>query len=118
MGTIPMSLLTLDTIHHDDMDWVDVVRTGFLGDFAGEPLLPFADWIEIQASVIRLKGSPTAAWLAAKVDELASWARRLKAATPDDFDARFELEDEASRTTIWVDGWDAAERNRQGELFA
>jgi hypothetical protein len=96
-GVIPMNLLSLfgDATDHDDMALLDLVRGGFMDDAPGEPLLPFADWLEVQGQVIRLKGSPTASWLAAKVDELAGWARRLEAASPADFDARWELERDA-----------------------
>src|SRR4051812_39076189 len=53
-----------------------------------EPRLPLADWIDVQASLIRLQGGEAALWLAAKVDELAADVRALHASNPDDFDDR------------------------------
>jgi hypothetical protein len=68
----------LDSISHFNYD----------RDPPREPLLPFAFWLEVQAQRIRLKGGTAAIWLAGKIDDLADDARSLRAATPEQFDAR------------------------------
>jgi hypothetical protein len=57
-------------------------------DAPGEPRLPMADWIEVQASLIRLNGSDLADWLADQIDLLARECRGLRATTPAEFDDR------------------------------
>ena len=74
------------------------------------PLLPFADWIETKAALIRLDGTDAARWLAAKLDDLAAMARRLQAQTPDQYDARLEIEDDARDARLRDEGYDAAMR--------
>jgi hypothetical protein len=56
----------------------------------GEPRLPMADWIEVEAGLVRLKGSNLAEWLAGRLDDLAGECRWLAAETPEDFEARSE----------------------------
>lgn len=60
-------------------------------DAPGEPRLPMADWIEVQASLVRLNGSNLAEWLAGKMDDLAEQVRSLDAETPDQFESRSEV---------------------------
>src|SRR5512135_980450 len=66
-----------------DLEW-DMLqaRPTVTADPPSLPLLPFADWIEVRASLIRLDDTDAARWLAAKLDELAAMARRLQAETP------------------------------------
>lgn len=62
-------------------------------DPAGEPQLPFAEWVRFKASLVRLDGTNAARWLAAEMDKLADTAERLGAQTPDQFDGRSEAQE-------------------------
>src|SRR5512142_3160026 len=94
-----------------DLEW-DMIRSreSTTADPPTAPLLPFPDWIEVRAALIRLDGTDAARWLAAKLDELAAMARRLQAQTPDQFDARLEIEDDARDARLRDEGYDAARR--------
>jgi hypothetical protein len=76
----------------------------------GMPLLPVADWIETKATLIRLDGTDASRWLVAKLDELAAMARRLQAETPDQYDVRLEIEDDARAARLWDEGYGPAMR--------
>lgn len=112
-GTIPLNLAVAD---YDDAAFLDLARTGFRGDNPVDGILTMHAWVRIQADAIRRKGSPTARWLAGQLDELAAMVERLKAETPEDFDARMELEEEARITTAWDQGWEACRRRQQTQL--
>jgi hypothetical protein len=76
----------------------------------GEPTLPFAEWIHVQASAIRFNGrdSSAALWLAAKVDEIAAFAKRVGACCPNEFDV-CEMEAEADHADrLKAAGYDSA----------
>ncbi len=60
--------------------------------------------------MIRLDGTDAARWLAAKLDDLAAMARRLQAQTPDQYDARLKIEDDARDARLRAEGYDAAMR--------
>jgi hypothetical protein len=87
-----------------------IARASATAEPPGMPLLPFADWIETKAALIRLDGTDAARWLAAKLDGLAAMARRLQAQTPDQYDARLEIEDDARDARLRDEGYDAAMR--------
>jgi hypothetical protein len=94
-----------------DLEWQAMMdRAAATPEPPGMPLLPFADWIETKAALIRLDGTDAARWLAAKLDELAAMARRLQAQTPDQYDARLEIEDDARDARLRDEGYDAAMR--------
>jgi hypothetical protein len=94
-----------------DLEWEAMIsRASATAEPPGMPLLPFADWIVTKASLIRLDGTDAARWLAAKLDELAAMARRLHAETPDQYDARLEIEDDARDARLRDEGYDAAMR--------
>lgn len=113
-GVEPAGMGALD---HDDLAFLSLVRVGHYGDEAAGPGLGLADWLEVQAAAIEAKGrgARPSAWLARQVAELAAMARRLSAATPEDFDARFQLEDEARLTTAWDEGYEACDRRTKTE---
>jgi hypothetical protein len=94
-----------------DLEW-DMIRSreSATADLPTAPLLPFADWIEVRASLIRLDGTDAARWLAAKLDDLAAMARRLQAQTPDQYDDRLEIEDDARDARLRAEGYDDAMR--------
>jgi hypothetical protein len=94
-----------------DLEW-DMLesRASSTADPPTLPLLPFAEWIEVRASLIRLDHTDAARWLAAKLDDLAAMARRLHAETPDQYDARLEIEDDARDARLRAEGYDAAMR--------
>jgi hypothetical protein len=75
-----------DAASHELPDWMQ--GTGDPIQAPGEPEVPMSDWIEIQASLVRLMGTDLARWLAGRIDELASACRSLDATTPEDFDGR------------------------------
>ena len=94
-----------------DLEWDRLEsRASATADPPTAPLLPFPDWIEVRAALIRLDGTDAARWLAAKLDELAAMARRLQAQTPDQYDARLEIEDDARDARLRAEGYDAAMR--------
>lgn len=79
-----------DPPDHDDFQWV-AEHLGFPdGDPPDEPRLPFAEWVRVKASLVRLDGSNAARWLAAEIDQLADLAEMVGAETPDQFDGRHE----------------------------
>lgn len=75
----------------DDAQWVAAHLGLPDGTPPGEPRLPFADWIRVKASLVRLDGTPAAKWLAGEIDQLADLAEHLEATTPDEFDGRYEV---------------------------
>ena len=94
-----------------DLEWDAMIsRAAATAEPPGMPLLPFADWIETKAALIRLDGTDAARWLADKLDELAAMARRLQAETPDQYDARLEIEDDARDARLRDEGYEAAMR--------
>jgi hypothetical protein len=94
-----------------DLEWEAMMsRASATAEPPGMPLLPFADWIETKAALIRLDSTDAARWLAAKLDELAAKARWLQAETPDQYDARLEIEDDARDARLRDEGYDAALR--------
>ena len=94
-----------------DLEWEAMMsRESATADPPTAPLLPFADWIETKAALIRLDGTDAARWLAAKLDDLAAMARRLQAQTPDQYDARLEIEDDARDARLRDEGYDDARR--------
>jgi hypothetical protein len=94
-----------------DLEWEAMMsRASATAEPPGMPLLPFPDWIEVRASLIRLDGTDAARWLAARLDNLAAMARRLQAETPDQYDARLEIEDDARDARLRAEGYDAAMR--------
>ena len=113
-GPIPPELEELLDLFGDhegpslaDLEWEAMIaRASATAEQPGMPLLPFADWIETKAALIRLDGTDAARWLAAKLDDLAAMARRLQAETPDQYDARLEIEDEARDARLRAEGYD------------
>jgi hypothetical protein len=94
-----------------DLEWEAMIaRASATTEPPGMPLLPFAAWIETKAALIRLDGTDAARWLAAKLDDLAAMARRLQAETPDQYDARLEIEDDARDARLRAEGYDDAMR--------
>jgi hypothetical protein len=94
-----------------DLEWDAMIsRAAATAEPPGMPLLPFPDWIETKAALIRLDGTDAARWLADKLDELAAMARRLQAETPDQYDARLEIEDDARDARLRDEGYDDAMR--------
>src|SRR5512135_1448951 len=94
-----------------DLEWEAMIaRASATAEPPGMPLLPFADWIETKAALIRLDSTDAARWLAAKLDELAAMARWLQAETPDQYDARLEIEDDARDARLRAEGYDDAMR--------
>ena len=94
-----------------DLEWdAMIARASATAEPPGMSLLPFPDWIETKAALIRLDGTDAARWLAAKLDDLAAMARRLQAQTPDQFDARLEIEDDARDARLRDEGYDDAMR--------
>jgi hypothetical protein len=94
-----------------DLEWEAMIsRASATTEPPGMPLLPFPDWIETKAALIRLDGTDAARWLAAKLDDLAAMARRLQAQTPDQYDDRLEIEDDARDARLRAEGYDDAMR--------
>jgi hypothetical protein len=94
-----------------DLEWDQLEsRASATADPPTAPLLPFPDWIETKAALIRLDDTDAARWLAAKLDDLAAMARRLQAQTPDQYDDRLEIEDDARDARLRDEGYDAARR--------
>src|SRR5512135_2918759 len=94
-----------------NLEWEAMMsRASATAEPPGMPLLPFPDWIEMKAALIRLDSTDAARWLAAKLDELAAMARRLQAQTPDQYDDRLEIEDDARDARLRDEGYDAAMR--------
>jgi hypothetical protein len=58
-----------------------------------EPMLPFAEWVGVEAAYYRSLGTDAGDWLSARLDRLAETARYLGAETPDEFDDREALFD-------------------------
>lgn len=91
----------------DDYRWV-AEHMGFPqahDDAPGEPMLPFAEWIRVKASLIRLDGTDAAAWLAREIDRLAELAEALHAETPDQFDGRREVNEDCERANVLDKGY-------------
>jgi hypothetical protein len=94
-----------------DLEWGAMIsRASATAEPPGMPLLPFPDWIETKAALIRFDGTDAARWLAGKLDELAAMARRLQAQTPDQYDDRLEIEDDARDARLRDEGYNAAMR--------
>jgi hypothetical protein len=94
-----------------DLEWEAMIaRDSATAEPPSMPLLPFPDWIETKAALIRLDDTDAARWLADKIDELAAMARRLQAQTPDQYDDRLEIEDDARDARLRDEGYDAAMR--------
>jgi hypothetical protein len=94
-----------------NLEWEAMIsRASTTAEPPGMPLLPFPDWIETKAALIRLDGTDAARWLAAKLDDLVAIARRLQAQTPDQYDARLEIEDDARDARLRDEGYDDAMR--------
>jgi hypothetical protein len=67
--------------------------------------MPFQDWIKGTANLYRLQGTPASLWLAGQLDELASWAKRCLADTPEKFDARRPVLEEIRDDELRQEGW-------------
>jgi hypothetical protein len=75
-----------DGIYYDDESWAEYLRQVDLIEYRhreyGEPLLPLAEWVQVQAVYYRGQETEAAALVAEKLQELADEIRHLDAATP------------------------------------
>lgn len=61
------------------------------GPVEAGPTVPFAAWLAVQAGVVRMQGTPAAAWLAGKIDEMGAAARYVGATSPVELEDRLAV---------------------------
>lgn len=96
----------------DDLFGLDLVEIPAAEpDAPAEPRMAFPDWIALAASYYRSLNSHAGDWLAARIDQLAEQARLLGAETPDQFDAREELQGQWHDHELRMEGVSHGERS-------
>ena len=82
-----------------DLEDLAALELACEADAPREPRLPFAEWIQCQASWFGSQDTAAGRWLAAELTELADLARALCATGPEELDDRREALNRSMRET-------------------
>lgn len=92
---------TPDDVILDDESWAEYLRMVDLVEHRhreyGEPLLPLAEWVNVQAAYYRSMGTEAAALVAERLDGLVAELRALDAPSPAVFRDRWDCMEDARR---------------------